>query len=333
MDNFFVKISGINGLLFGLLFFCFACNKKEVPSLNYADEMRSFVINLSNYAKDKTPGFMVIPQNGIPLLAIEESVSLGIAAAYINAIDGQGQEDLFYGYEKDDKLSPLESTNEKITYLDLAVANGVTILSTDYCSTEANMVDAYAKNSAKGYVSFAATERELNNIPTQDINHENNGAIADLSMAKNFLYLINPSGFESKKSFVDALDATNYDAFILDLFFNEEVLLTKEEVVRLQTKPNGAKRLVIAYMSIGEAEDYRFYWHEEWQKKKNAPTWLYEENKQWKGNYKVFYWEKAWQNIIFGDENGYLDKVLSAGFDGTYLDIIDAYEFFESKTE
>jgi cysteinyl-tRNA synthetase len=53
------------------------------------------------------------------------------------------------------------------------------------------------------------------------------------------------------------------------------------------------------------------------------------ENRQWKGNYKGDYWDPDWQAIILGGENAYLDKILAAGFDGVYLDIIDAFEYFE----
>src|SRR5690606_6912430 len=45
---------------------------------------------------------------------------------------------------------------------------------------------------------------------------------------------------------------------------DKEVPLTKEEVERMKTKPDGSKRLVIAYFSVGEAEDYRWYWKPEW---------------------------------------------------------------------
>lgn len=84
-------------------------------------------------------------------------------------------------------------------------------------------------------------------------------------------------------------------------------------------------KIVLAYMSIGEAEDYRFYWN--WMPK----NIIIEENPDWPGNYKVKYWEQGWKNIIFGTTSGkkksYLDRIIDQGFDGVYLDIIDAYEF------
>jgi cysteinyl-tRNA synthetase len=80
-------------------------------------------------------------------------------------------------------------------------------------------------------------------------------------------------------------------------------------------------------MSIGEAEDYRYYWKPEW--KRNPPAWLGKVNPDWPGCYKVHYWDKNWQDIIFGNNSSYLKRILDAGFDGAYLDIIDAFEYFE----
>ena len=49
------------------------------------------------------------------------------------------------------------------------------------------------------------------------------------------------------------------------------------------------------------------------------------ENHEWKGNFRVRYWRKDWQTIIFS----YLEIIINQGFDGVYLDIVDGYEFFE----
>jgi cysteinyl-tRNA synthetase len=86
---------------------------------------------------------------------------------------------------------------------------------------------------------------------------------------------------------------------------------------------------VFCYLSIGEAEDYRYYWQPDWNN--NKPDWLGAENPDWAGNYKVKYWHKSWQDIIYGNNHSYLQKILDAGFNGVYLDIIDAFEYFEEK--
>lgn len=107
---------------------------------------------------------------------------------------------------------------------------------------------------------------------------------------------------------------------------DKEIPLTKEEVERMKVKPDGSRRLVIAYFSVGEAESYRYYWKPEWNKKR--PSWVTKESKEWKENYHLQYWNKDWQNIIFGSPSSFADRVLNSGFDGFYIDRADAYYTF-----
>lgn len=99
---------------------------------------------------------------------------------------------------------------------------------------------------------------------------------------------------------------------------------TRKEVDALRLRP-GSPRKVVAYLSVGEAESYRFYWKPSY--KPGAPVWLGPTNPEWGGNYKVHYWDPQWQSIVFG----YADKILDNGFDGLFLDVVDAYEFWEKK--
>jgi cysteinyl-tRNA synthetase len=316
-------------LLISIVFAFSNCKKNEVPTVDYAEEMRYFIISLSQYAKSIEPNFMVVPQNGASLLSSNEEDASQPATAYLAAINGQGQEDLFFGYDKDNKASDAEFQTLTFPFLDLAKSSGIQVLITDYCSSSENISAAQSKNAEKGYVSFVAADRELRTIPNVAIVNENGSDIITLNDAQNFLYLINPSEYAKTSDFIAALDATNYDAFIIDLFDYAENAFSPSAIAKLQTKPNGAKRIVLAYMSIGEAEDYRYYWKKEWEKRKTEPAWIFDENKNWKGNYKVFYWMAGWQKIIYGTSEAYLDKILNAGFDGVYLDIVSAYEFYE----
>jgi cysteinyl-tRNA synthetase len=310
-----------------------ACKKKKIPDVDFAQEMRKLVIEIAVEAKTVNPNFIIIPQNGAPLITNNHETDGELVLEYLAAIDGQGQEDLFYGYQKDDKKTPQESTDYLLYFLNLLESNGVEVLTTDYCRSIDNINDSYAKNGANGFISFAATERNLTNIPDDlvNVNNENDLDILNLSDAKNFLYLINTSvKFSEKSDFLAAVSGTNYDIIIMDRDFNDEQF-SADEISTLKTKQNGGKRLVICYMSIGEAEDYRSYWDSSWEKEKNSPEWLYAENKKWRGNYKVFYWMQSWKNIIYGTENSYLTSIIKKDFDGVYLDIIDAYEYYEEK--
>ena len=112
----------------------------------------------------------------------------------------------------------------------------------------------------------------------------------------------------------------------MDLYHNEKSY-TSAEIDQLKTKLNGGARLIVCYMSIGEAEDYRYYWQTDWRV--GNPSWLDNEDPNWRGNYYVRYWDVNWQNIVFGNDNSYLKKIVDAGFDGVYLDLVDAYEYYE----
>ena len=303
------------------------CGDESIPSRAFQQDMRDFVIALSGYARGKSPGFVVVPQNGQDLV----STSGTAQASYLAAIHGQGREDLYYGYDDDDKATDSAVTNNICKALDTALAAGKTILVTDYCSTKSKMDDSHTKNSKRGYVSFAASSRDLDLIPSHPAapRGEHAGDVKKLSEAKNFLYLIKPDQFSNTKALLDGLSATNFDLLIMDAFTGDQTPLSAADVSKLKRKKNGGTRLVLAYMSIGEAETYRFYWDKSWEE--GSPSWLDEENPEWEGNYKVRYWDPRWQAVIYGSANAYLDRILAAGFDGVYLDIIDAYQYYENR--
>jgi len=123
-----------------------------------------------------------------------------------------------------------------------------------------------------------------------------------------------------------AIGQTAYDLVVMDYSSDgtEAGEFTPAEIAALKHSP-GSEKIILAYMSIGEAEDYRFYWQEGWTP--GNPPWLDAENPNWPGNYKVRYWHPAWQAITFA----YTDRLLAAGFDGAYLDIIDAYEYYADQ--
>ena len=173
------------------------------------------------------------------------------------------------------------------------------------------------------FLNYCSENREVTEI-SKNVYFENDCDIVDLSHAENFLYLLNPEKFRNKTEYIDILSQTKYDVFIIDMYF-KGVKLTVEDMEKLKEKPQGGKRLIIGYFSVGEAEDYRAYWKNKWNKE--LPDWISHENKNWEGNYIVKYWSKEWQEII----REMLKKYLDAGFDGVFLDTIDTYESFEEE--
>lgn len=140
---------------------------------------------------------------------------------------------------------------------------------------------------------------------------------------------------------LDEIGATAYDLAVIDYSADGSAdgEFTADQIAALKASPGGPK-IVLAYLSIGEAEDYRWYWDSQWTDSHSrltasAPAWLLTVNKNWVGNYRVRYWDPDWQKLIFGQPSGpqksSLDRILAAGFDGVYLDLVDAFESFHDR--
>ena len=136
---------------------------------------------------------------------------------------------------------------------------------------------------------------------------------------------------------VNAARATDVDLFVADATAGgpDGRALSLAEVASLKVKPDGGRRLAISYLSIGEAEDYRPDYFTSEYMTEDAPDWLLQENKQWKGNRLIRFCKEGWQRTILGDEDGRsvynsldpspLYKLIELGFDGVYLDRVDVY--------
>ncbi len=301
-------------LLFALLLI--SCSK-EKRAEKAADKMRDFVIELSEYAKAQNPNFLIIPQNGIELCFNYESLEDGFSTNYMNAIDGVGVEELFYNSgvaEEDGRIAQAEE-----------IGQSKSVLVADYVNPNSNMNDAFAQSDQRGFIAFprAANGYDYQFIP-DSVHNENANDINTLGEAQNFLYLISTTSYSAKSDFLNAIAGSNFDVVLIDLFFEGEEL-TSSEIQSLKTKANGGKRLVIAYMNIGAAETYRYYWQEKW--KKGRPNWIKKEYDGYPDEYWVKFWKKDWKEIIYGNDESYTKKLLNAGFDGAYLDNVEVYYY------
>ncbi|MDQ7824958.1 MAG: endo alpha-1,4 polygalactosaminidase [Candidatus Eremiobacteraeota bacterium] len=81
------------------------------------------------------------------------------------------------------------------------------------------------------------------------------------------------------------------------------------------------RKLLIAYTSIGEAEDYRSYWT--WAS--TWPSFIITANSQWVGNYPVAFWDPAWKNIVIYNNDSLVNQAINGGFDGIFLDVVDVF--------
>ena len=135
-----------------------------------------------------------------------------------------------------------------------------------------------------------------------------------LSQVKSWCYWLQAPNIET-------ICKSPYDLVVIDYSLDGTDLkaLTSDHLDKLHR----ANKHVLCYFSIGEAESYRFYWKNTW--KPGNPTFLDQENEDWPGNFKVKYWDHRWWKLAL---RPYLNRILSAGFDGVYLDIIDAYYYW-----
>lgn len=147
---------------------------------------------------------------------------------------------------------------------------------------------------------------------------------------KSFAYVLQADQLaKSRAEAMQKLTACDRDLIVIDAAFSSDGDWTLAEIATIRAGKPG--RRVVAYVSIGEAEDYRPYWKKEWDANKDgqpdaaAPKFLNFESPDWKGNYRVRYWQPEWQAIMLPA----VDRVVAQGFDGIYLDIVDAFEFYE----
>ena len=156
----------------------------------------------------------------------------------------------------------------------------------------------------------------------------------------------------SHEGAVDALAQSAYDMLVIeptrtDFSSDDREFDTPALVQRLKSTmaSDGVHRkLIIAYIDIGEAEDFRWYWT--WSKDwplgdplppDDWPDWIVTRDPDgFVGNYPVAYWDPEWKNIIIEGEGlstapvgnyvSTIDEALLSGFDGIYLDWVEAFE-------
>lgn len=111
---------------------------------------------------------------------------------------------------------------------------------------------------------------------------------------------------------------TTFDIVSVDYSYDgsADKVLNQKDVEKMK---EGAK-IVLAYINVGYAEDWRFYWDDI----KNA-TFVGNADSRWKDEYKILDFSNlTWEKVI----HEYVNKIKSQGFDGVYLDGVDAYESF-----
>jgi cysteinyl-tRNA synthetase len=155
-------------------------------------------------------------------------------------------------------------------------------------------------------------------VPEQSVS---NGRDRVLTEVDHWLYLIDVNLDDDT---VDQIVESEHDLVVVDFIPSEqqnENYPINDVVDRFHDA--GHAKLVMAYVDIGQAEDYRSYWEPNW--KIGDPDWIVATDPDgWEGNFPVAYWRDEWHDIWLGDD-GLVSQIRDAGFDGVYLDWVEAY--------
>ncbi|MEZ5963026.1 MAG: endo alpha-1,4 polygalactosaminidase [Planctomycetota bacterium] len=108
-----------------------------------------------------------------------------------------------------------------------------------------------------------------------------------------------------------------------------EAFATRALVRRITASPgeSGGRKLCLAYVNVGQAEDYRTYWQPTWRAPSRdaagAPDFLLALDPDgWPGNYPVAFWTPAWRRVA----GELIEAAAADGFDGAYLDWVLGYQ-------
>ncbi|MBV1911973.1 MAG: endo alpha-1,4 polygalactosaminidase [Kangiellaceae bacterium] len=158
-----------------------------------------------------------------------------------------------------------------------------------------------------------------------------NNRVQRLKNVERWMYQIQELNLDGA---VELLAATDYPMLVIEPGHNfkedSDVYETANIISQLRNTPSGSERLLLAYIDIGEAEDYRDYWQDEWvaptESTGGSPDFLITVDPDgWSGNYPVAYWRSEWQALWLGN-SGIIAELAELGFDGIYLDWVEAYD-------
>ncbi len=168
----------------------------------------------------------------------------------------------------------------------------------------------------------AHAQKSATSIAPQDDDHARTARRTRLSTAKSWAYQLRIRDLAT----VAPSDA---DLLVIDHGLiakrDGKLLFDRADIEHLKIRADGRRRIVLSYLSIGEAEQYRFYWQGAWCQRATAPAWIGAVNPNWPGNYPVRFWDPAWQALILDGPDSYLAKIQAQGFDGIYLDRTDVW--------
>lgn len=307
--------------------------------IDFPEEMRVFVSNLSSFARSVNPSFVVLAKDGLSLVNKvnpTNATDMFPANAYTRSLDGVLETNLLdetvttpEGKPDPDLMAKLQF---KQSNLATAADSRLKVFNMEF-STDSGTIDKlYADSASKGFVPFVAEGPALATIPKSpsSIYKANAASILTAADMKNYLYMSNSQGFGRTSDLILALRKTNYDALIIDIFHGKSPL-TKADVKLLKYKHLGSRRLVLAEIDISSASVFQYFWSSDWRV--GNPPFLYAPYKKDSDRFRTAYWDPEWQALISGNAQSYLYGIIDLGFDGVVFKGLNAWQFYSSGGE
>jgi len=112
----------------------------------------------------------------------------------------------------------------------------------------------------------------------------------------------------------EVVAAAPFDVKVVDIYNDDGQMFTPAEVKQMGGGPGQA--LLLGYFSLGEAENYRDYFS-------TIPSAaLGPKDPNWAGDYEVAFWTPEWKAVA----EAYIDRMVKAGYDGVYFDVVDEFQ-------
>jgi cysteinyl-tRNA synthetase len=319
-------------LIVAIMVGLYSCKKVTPPLLDYKRDIKYLVENISDYSHLYNKRFVVIVNDGYELLTKDAQKNGVVDLEYVSRINGMHINGLNYGPDSLNKAVTDGDRNSINDWLKISKANMIPTFVTDYSNEPAKMLESYTNNLLKAYIPYVSVNTnntEIPNYPDTVVNSNIDSVFTTL-ICRNFILIPNLSNYASKHDFIEVMKNKNYDMIIIDWNFNATSTWSKLELDSLKIKANGAKRMVLSYVSIGQAQNNRFYWEKRFTDV--PPLWLFDEDKKHKGYFNIKYWDSDWQHFMYGTDDSYTRKITKAGFDGVYLDKLkEGYTYWENK--
>ncbi|MEX2642820.1 MAG: hypothetical protein WD270_05160 [Acetobacterales bacterium] len=300
----------------------------ENQRVPFADRMRELIIAISAYTEQRRPGFAIIVENGLDLVTADGTLKTDPVDSFIAAIDGVIVDGLYA------PGTTIADRGEKMELVRRGRGDHWAVLAMERLPPGADPAPVVRQLQELDMIPLIAPFEVSPEAPLPDLRNrpinESADNITRLTGVRNYLNLTDASGFMSQGAMVELLTRTNYDMLVLPLHHPQGRYISQDDVRDLRLKRLGSRRALVGRLSVAEAEAGSYYWRPEWSVRR--PRWVQEAGRR-DGTFFTRFWQREWQQILFGDSRSVIDGVLAVGLDGIVLDVANVHRIYDLEQD